>query len=145
MQRVLPIRVCFRDRFVLEFDLCAAESSLAGVITPRSRDRAFCQLFGPSWWTSHGSLLLRRITASAWGSFSTDAWQSVALLPELVPAFLPAIPPGAERSFFSEFVLALSGGTSFPVRRSRAQGIRVLLERNPPKRSFVPGGAAAFS
>src|SRR6516225_5775959 len=44
--------------------------------------------------------------------------------------------PVADRSFFLRFVLALSGGTSFPgPPLLRTGSIRVLLERNPPKAS----------
>jgi hypothetical protein len=42
-------------------------------------------------------------------------------------------------SFFSRFVLALSGGTSRQCATARTGSIRVLLERNPPNRSLRPG------
>ena len=46
----------------------------------------------------------------------------------------------ADRPFFLRFVLALSGGTSFPGRRFCGHGaFRTLLERNPPKASPRPG------
>jgi hypothetical protein len=56
------------------------------------------------------------------------------------PRFPQAIPPKQTVPFFSGSFLALSFGTSFPGRRSRWAGsIRVLLERNPPKRPLGPG------
>ena len=45
---------------------------------------------------------------------SIDAGQMRSILSKQVSAFFSGIPPRADRSFFLWFVLALSGGTSFP-------------------------------
>src|SRR6516165_1498345 len=63
-----------------------------------------------------------------------------SILSKQVPAFSSGNSAGADSSFLLRFVLALSGGTSFPgPPLLRSGSIRVLLERNPPKASPRPG------
>jgi hypothetical protein len=74
-----------------------------------------------------------------------DAEQTVPCCPRQVSVFFSGIPPRADHSFLFWFVLALSGGTSFPgPPLLRTGSIRVLLERNPPKASPRPGWRLRF-
>jgi hypothetical protein len=59
-------------------------------------------------------------------------------------ACFPAIPPRRTVLFFPVRSRSLSGGTSGRSAAARTGSIRVLLERNPPNRSFVPAGIPAF-
>jgi hypothetical protein len=67
-----------------------------------------------------------------------------SMLSEPVPAFSPAIPPQRAVPFLPVRSCSLWRNLLPGPRLSRTGSIWVLLERNPPKRSFVPGGTPAF-